>query len=466
MSAVSPLAGAGAESPLAPTAAAPDVPLGVRITWGIGSLGTISYLNTVSALVLVYLTTVMKVPPDVAGYLVFSARIIDAFSDPVMGRITDRTRSRWGRRRPWLLVGAFVCGLGLPLVYSQHEMALGASHPVELAFIVLVAYSLGFTIFNVPYLTMPVEMTSDRMQRLSIMGYRSVFMMLGSVLGSAGGPALVEKLGRDADAYQTLGFVAGAVVCIVMLVTFLGTGSAHAEAHDESSHRMPLWQQLRAVLDNRPFMAMVGIKVLQFVALSASSATMAFFVVMVLKRDFSLMSVLAVATIGSTVAFIPFFRWVGKYVTKRTGLAIGIAGEIVATLTWLMATPDDSYAFFVARGVLAGIFSSAILLFGQAMWLDTIDYDRQRTGLRREGLYTSVYVFIERLGYSLGAPLLGALLAAMNFDSKLPLEKQPPSAELAVMLSLVAIPSLAYGLGLVFLWFYRLPEKIGDRERI
>ncbi len=89
-----------------------------------------------------------------------------------------------------------------------------------------------------------------------------------------------------------------------------------------------------------------------------------------------------------------------------------------------------------------------------------------RTGLRREGVYTSVYVFIERLGYSLGAPLLGMLLAAMNFDSKLPLEQQPPSAELAVMLSLVAIPSIAYGLGLVFLWFYRLPENIGGQRRV
>ena len=74
-------------------------------------------------------------------------------------------------------------------------------------------------------------------------------------------------------------------------------------------------------------------------------------------------------------------------------------------------------------------------------------------------------MFIERLGYSLGAPLLGFLLAAMHFDSKLPLEQQPPSAELAVMLSLVAIPSLAYGLGLVFLWFYRLPERVGEQDR-
>lgn len=463
LSAVSPAVASGAA--LLPAEVAPEVSFRVRLTWGIGSLGTITYLNIVTALVLVYLTTVMHIPAGLAGVIVSAARIIDAFSDPLMGRITDRTRSRWGRRRPYLLLGAFFCGLGLPLVYSQHVMGF-SNQPALLAFVVLVIYSIGFTIFNVPYLTMPVEMTRDRVQRLSVMSYRSVFMMLGSVAGSSGGPWLVGKLGRDADAFQTLGYVGGAFVFVAMLITFLGTRTAHAEQIDEMAARAPFPEQMRAVLENRPFMAMVGIKVLQFLALSAGGGTTAFFVVMVLKRDLSLMAILAISTVGSTLAFIPFFRWIGQYMTKRTGLAIGIIGEIVATLTWLLATPEDSTVFFVLRGVLAGIFSSAILLYGQAMWLDTIDYDRERTGKRREGVYTSVYVFIERLGYSLGPLFVGTLLQLMNFDSKLPLEKQPPSAGVAVMLSLVAIPSLAYGLALVFLRFYRLPERIGDRDRV
>lgn len=432
----------------------------VRFSWGLGSFGTIAYLNVVTALVLVYLTTVIKIEPGIAGLLVFVARFVDALSDPLMGWITDRTRSRWGRRRPYLLLGAFVCAFSLPLVYSLHHL-VGTHNAPYVALLVLVIYSLGFTIFNVPYLTMPVEMTQDRMQRLGIMGYRSVFMMFGSVAGSALAPLIVEKLGRqDPNSYQTLGAIYGALVFLVMMTTFLGTRTAGMAPIDEAAARVPMREQLRAVLDNRPFMMMVGIKVLQFLALSAGGATTAFFVVMVLKRDFSLMSQLAVATIASTVIFIPVFRWLGRFITKRVGLAIGIVGEIIATLSWLLATPEDSVAFFIARGILGGIFSSAILLFSQAMWLDTIDHDRERTGLRREGLYTSIYVFIERLGYSLGPLLLGELLQLMNFDKNLPLEQQPPSAELAVILSLVGIPSLAYAAGLVFLWFYKLPERV------
>ncbi len=100
------------------------------------------------------------------------------------------------------------------------------------------------------------------------------------------------------------------------------------------------------------------------------------------------------------------------------------------------------------------------------MWLDTIDYDQQRTGLRREGMYTSVYVFVERLGYSLGPLILGFLLSAMGFNKELALEDQPESAQLAVYIGLVWIPAGVYALGYVLLWFYRLPERVGHEFRI
>lgn len=452
--------------PIAPDEAlARPIPLRIRFSWGLGSLGTIGYINAVSVLVMVYLTTVMKIEPAAAGTMVAAARLVDAFSDPLMGWMTDRTRSRWGRRRPWLLLGSFVCGLGMPLVFSTHVVGTGSGMTL-VTMAALIVYSLGFTIFNVPYLTMPVEMTRDRLQRLDLMSFRSVFMMLGAVAGSTGAPLLVQKLGRDADAFMTLGLVAGVGVFVVMIVTFLGTSGVHAEAEEVPLARVSVLDQMRAVLDNRPFMTMVGIKLLQFVALSAERTTSAFFVVMVLKRDFSLLAQLGIATLVSTLVFIPFFRWVGQHVTKRLGLAIGIVGEVLATLSWIYATPEDSEIFFIARGVMSGIFGSAILLFSQAMWLDTIDYDRDRSGLRREGLYTSLYVFIERLGYSFGALFLGFLLQWMNFDKDLPLEQQPASAEFAVMVSQVAIPVAAYGLALGFLWFYRLPERVGGTVRV
>jgi Na+/melibiose symporter-like transporter len=112
-----------------------------------------------------------------------------------------------------------------------------------------------------------------------------------------------------------------------------------------------------------------------------------------------------------------------------------------------------------------GLFSSAILLFGQAVLIDAVDYDRLRTGQQRAGLFTSVYVFVERLGYSLGPVLLGGLLAAMHFDKTKPLDQQPASASTAVILSMVAIPAITFGVSMLLLWHYDLTERRLDELR-
>ena len=439
------------------------IPFKARFFWGLGSLGTISYLNVVTALVMVYLTGIVRLDASVAGMLVFAARIVDAFSDPAMGWITDHTRTRWGRRRPYLLLGAVVCAASLPLVYSIHELPV-VINPAVLTLLVLIIYSLGFTIFNVPYLTMPVEMTSDRMQRFSVMSYRVVFMMTGALIGNAGAPLVVEKLGKDGDAYQSLGIMAGIFVGAVMFATFLGTRGTRASVPSEI--RLSLRQQIRTVIDNRPFLLLIGVKTLQFFAIASSASTAAFFVTVVLKQSFTLLAVLGTASTATIVCSVPFWRWAGRFMTKRRGFMIGVVGEVIATLSWLLATPERSFEFFIARGILTGFFSSAILLYSQAMWLDTIDYDQQRTGLKREGMYTSVYVFVERLGYSLGPLVLGFLLSGMGFDKNLPLEQQPESANLAVYIGLVWIPAAVYSIGFALLWCYQLPEKVGDRIRI
>ena len=447
------------------------MPFHQRLTWGFGSLGTIAYLNVVTALAQFYLTLVLKMDPVLAGWLIFAARLVDAFSDPLMGWVTDHTRSRWGRRRPYLLLGAVVCGSSLPVVFSLHEISAGLPPSIMPVMAVLIVYSLGFTLFNVPYLTIPVEMTTDRMQRLSLMSYRSVFMMVGSVLGTAGAPELIERLGgnMNPEAYQRMGLIFGALVLVVMLVTFRGTRGAHAEPAGQQP-RLSLRRQVMMVLQNRPFVLLIGAKCTQFIALAVAGGTIAFLFSVVLQQPFTLIKYLAIPTIVTIVVAIPVWRRFGHSITKRRGVLIGAAGETLASLTWLLVNPDWSreavIMFLVARGIFAGVFASAILLYSQAMWLDTIDHDQRRTGLRREGLYTSVYVFVERLGYSVGPLILGFILKATGFNQELEPADQPASAASAIMFTMAAIPALAQICMMFFVWRYKLPEIIGGKSKI
>jgi len=447
------------------------VPCAQRLAGRAGSLASRSYLIVFTALALYYLTVVLKMDPGLAGWLITLARLIDAFSDPLMGWITDHTRTSWGRRRPYLLLGAVICGASLPAVFSMHSL-FGSLPPAWGAvMVVLVIYSLGFTVFNVPYLTIPVEMTRNRIQRLSLMSYRSAFMMVGAMLGAAGAPAMVEWLGGDthAGAYQSMGLMFGGLVLVFMLIPFFGTRGAYA-APLEAQPALSLRHQVRTVWANRPFVLLIGAKCTQFVALAVTGGTTVFMFTVVLKQPFTLLPWLALATTLTILAGIPFWKWCGQFITKRRGVLIGAAGEALASLTWLLASPEWSrealIAFLVARGIISGIFGSAILLYSQAMWLDTIDHDQERTGLRREGLYTSVYVFVERLGYSAGPLLVGLLLKASGFDAELAPENQPASAATAVLICMAAIPAIAQLGMLFFVWLYRLPEIIDGKTRI
>ncbi len=454
-----------------PEATTRTVPFFQRLTWGVGSLGTIMYLNVFTALILYYLTVVLKMDPKLAGSLVFAARLVDAFSDPIMGWVTDHTRSRWGRRRPYLLLGAVVCGCSLPAVFSLHALVGDLPSGVVAVMAVLIVYSLGFTLFNVPYLTIPVEMTTERLQRLSLMSYRSAFMMVGAMLGTAGAPALIEYLGGDTDpaAYQSMGLMFGGLVLLAMLIAFRGTRGAYA-APAEKQPKLSVWRQVDTLLQNGPFLLLIGAKCTQFIALAVTGGTIVFLFTVVLKQPWTLISAFALASTATIIAAIPFWKWCGMFITKRRGVLIGAGGEALASLTWLLISPDWSretlIAFLVARGVIAGVFGSAILLYSQAMWLDTIDYDQRRTRLRREGLYTSVYVFVERLGYSVGPLLVGLILGVFGFDPDLAPENQPASAATAIMICMVAIPFLAQVCMMLFVWFYRLPEVIHGKTKI
>jgi GPH family glycoside/pentoside/hexuronide:cation symporter len=427
-----------------------------RICWGMGSMATITYLNTVTALVMVYLLSVLKIHPAVAGALVTGARVFDALTDPAMGWLSDHTETRWGRRRPWLAVGAVICGLALPALYSL-PTDLALSERIVFVGVALVFYSVAFTIFNVPYMTMPIEMSTDNQERITVMSLRVAFMVTGTFIGSSGAPYLLETFGRDAAGFSRLGWTIGAFVFVTMMITFLGTHGVRATRR--VAHAAPLRDQLRTALSNRPFNLLLGVKVLQFIGIAANSGTLPFVVTVLMKRDFKLLLPYGLTQLACTLISLLFWRRVAQRMEKRRGFTIGVIGLVCVSLTWLFSGPAEPNVVFLTRAALHAFFGAAILLFGQAILLDAIDYDYRRTGLRREGSFTSVYVFVERLGYSIGPVLLGLLFSALEFDKNLKLEQQPAGASTAVMISICIIPALAFASSLLLLHRYDLTES-------
>ncbi|MEQ8514181.1 MAG: MFS transporter, partial [Chromatocurvus sp.] len=249
----------------------------IKVAWGAGALGVSVLMNSVSFLVMFYMVGVLHIEPALAGTLIFATKLLDVVSDPVVGIWSDRISSRIGRRRPFLIPGAILSAIALALIFTTPVFETQAFTATYI-FCALLIYTIGYTVFNVPYMAMPAEMTDSYHERSSIHAYRVVFVTMGSFLASSVAPWTLETLGKtEWSSYATLGVCGAIIVFASMFVSFLGTGRAR---HLPSGAAIPdIRADLKAALTNGYFLRLAGVKACQLLGVAASSAAMVFFIV-------------------------------------------------------------------------------------------------------------------------------------------------------------------------------------------
>lgn len=430
--------------------------------WGLGSFATSTMLNGVAVVLLYFLVNFVKVEPVIAGALLFGAKMFDVFTDPPMGIISDRTRSKFGRRRPYMLGASFFCGLAFALLFNIPEASVTYTYIYIGSGLAL--YALAYTAFQVPYMAMPAEMTDDYHQRTKIMSWRVIFMTFGNIAGFAGVPALVSVLGEGRESYGTMGLVVGAVITVAMFTCFLATGGARQT--QATPERIDFKRHLTMLGQNRPLLILIGTKIAIYVGLSSNIAVALFFISSVLKMGPAQLGLYAGVSALTTIVFMPVCAWAAKKVGKKRAYVISLIGFCCGLLTWLLATPEESMVLFAARGFVIGMFGAGAHLYGQSMLIDTFAWDYKLSGVRREGVLSASFSFVEKSCMAFGPLIVGVLLSSMGFDKNLsPSADQSASAVQAMYLGFVWIPILCQIISIALLKFYNLDEKaLGAEE--
>jgi GPH family glycoside/pentoside/hexuronide:cation symporter len=428
--------------------------------WSLGTLAMSTLLNTQTALLMAYLINVLGIGPAVAGSLMFISKIYDGVTDPMMGVISDKTQSRWGRRRPYLLVGGVLCAASVVAMFSIPQLNGVMLYAWVLGVLLLAA--TAYTIFNVPYLSMPAEMVSDRYERSKLMSYRVAWISIGTFVGIALAPRLIvyarDGLGwNEADAYHFMSLVAGGIILVASVACFKMTGQAPAT--ERSSKRMPLIEQAKFALDNKPFLMLLGIKYLGLYALSATVATNIFFVRQVMQQSEAIMLWYGLAyMVGSLCAIAPWVLASKRFGKTRT-LALSAGLAALANLTWFLSGPSEPISIYMLRAFVLAACNGGMLLMGQSLLPDVMEYDYQRTGLRREGLFAGLYSFIEKLAFATAPLTLGILLSQMGFVQGLPRgATQPESALLAITIAIAVIPAITNTLKIILALNLKIPS--------
>jgi GPH family glycoside/pentoside/hexuronide:cation symporter len=422
--------------------------------WGVGTLGAALLLNSFAALQLYYLTSVLAVPIATASLLLFVAKLWDWVANPLMGLISDRTSSRWGRRRPYLVLGGVVSALGLIAYFTSALTPVGDS--LLLITLSLAVVGTGYTIFNVPYMAMPSELEEDYKARTRMFRWRVLFIGIGTVLGT-GAQRLAEILGGGAEGYARMSLFVAAGVFIFMALPFLGTAGGRQLTVER--HSMPLWQQVRTGLANRPFLALLGAKFTQLFGLFTITAMTIFVIRYVLDKENPgawMLYYTVIAFIVQTLT-IPVWTRVTEVLEKRQTYMLSTLILALVSLSWLLASAQEPFWVFALRAAFKGFALSGILLMGQSMLPDTIEYDYRMHGVRREGVFAGLYSIVEKVAASFAPTLLGLGYAWFGFQSAA--DVQTVEALDGIRYSAALLPALYFGLSLIPIYFYRLTEQ-------
>jgi glycoside/pentoside/hexuronide:cation symporter, GPH family len=429
---------------------AEKLPLITKLMYGVGDAGINMADTMVGLLFAIFLTDVVGLRPALAALAVFIGRSSDYINDPIIGYISDRTRTRWGRRRPFLLWGAlpFVLAYILLWWHPPFESQVWLAIYYGVAFIL---YDTTATILYMPYFALTPELTSDYDERTTLTTYRMAFSILGGMIAFVVPLAIIGSM-TPANAGRVLAVGAGlAFISILpMLVVFFGT-SERTEFQQQEQPKLK--DSILAAFKNRPFLFALGIFMLTYAALDIVQSTLLYF----LKHQMHLeaqgdliFGLLFVAALLS----LPFWNWAARHWDKQKAYIGGMVFLGLMVIGLGIIRPEWGLPATLVLSASAGIGVGAIQVLTWAMIPDTVEWDELHTGQRHEGMYYSLVTLGRKIAASLALPLVLLVLDWTGYAAAA--ETQPASAILGIRLLIGPIPAVFLGAGIIFALFYPL----------
>ena len=418
------------------------IPQGIRVSWGAGALGVALLMNAIGILALFYMVNVLGMEPALAGSLIFLTKLLDVVSDPVVGSWSDRIKSPAGRRRPFLLAGAFVSACAFVLIFTTPIFAQQWMTATYI-FTALLVYTFGYTLFNVPYMAMPAEMTDSYHERSAIHGYRMVFIASGIFLAISVPPLIQERFGHESwTTYAVVGAGGGVIILASMLTTYFGT--AGARFTNAGVERINVFRQFSPILKNPHFLKLIGVKASQLLGIAASQAAIIFFVVHYLRLPLTILFWYGAVFTAMSIVGTPILVAISKRIGKRETYLLAALCYVITTSSWMLAGPGEPLPAILARAAIIAIAGSGNI---------AIDYDTRRTGDSPRTLPSTAFVHI-----------IGFAMQFAGFDRDLPDEAlQTPEVGKALLLGVSYIPTAMGLLAMFILTRYRLTKAELER---
>lgn len=426
-----------------------------RFSYGCGDFGCNIIYTAMSVYLMFYYTDYAGVSSAAVGVIMLISRVFDGVSDIVMGVIVDRTKSRFGKARPWLLRMCIPFAVSGVLLFS---VPTGWSSAAKLVY-VFVTYNLVstvvYTAINVPYSALNALMTQDPYERSVLSIFRNLLATAGTLAINTFTLPLVELFGNTASAWTKAFVVLGAVSVIAFLINFFGTKERVRPAvKDGEVKDVPFTKGVKALFQNKYWIMMTGMLALFFMMYSVNGGATVFYAKDILGDKNLVTTINGIFNIVQIVSMF-FIAMLVKRFGKRNVFALGLVFDIVGML--VLNYSSGAMSLIVVSSVIRGIGNAC---GGATMWAmvsDTIDYGEWKTGYRTEGLVNSACSFGYKIGNGIGSALLGLILELGGYVGEAAV--QTAQALFSIEICFVWIPIVVYVCGLIIMKFWRLDKE-------
>jgi GPH family glycoside/pentoside/hexuronide:cation symporter len=430
--------------------------LGVKLQYGLADLGFALITSAMQFFLLFYYTDVAGINPALAGAALMVGKLTwDALNDPLFGYWSDRTRSRFGRRRIYMLIGAVPLGIAAWVMFSLPKGLSGA----PAFFAVLLSFWLVdtfHTMTTTPYYALTPELTRDYNERASLTSIRMVFSVFGYILGAALTTILAGIFQSTGLNLQQAWSATGAVFGVVALTTTLITTFSVKENPELAGEpsKLPPIKAVFTSFKNKPFIILMIAFILSSFSFTILTALVPYFIQYQLDMGDQVSFVLLVMLVMIGIFLIPA-KIVSDKINKGPSYALGLFIASVAVITSFFFPHGPTPLIYVVAAV-AGLGFSAQWVFPWSMLPDVVEYDEKMTGERREGIYYGLWAFLTKFTSALGIAVSGWALGLFGY---VPNVEQTAHALFGIRLFFSVVPSLVILVSLPFLIWYPITRQ-------
>lgn len=437
-----------------------------KVGYGVGDTASNIFFQTFILYITLFYTDVFGITAKAVGTMFLVTKIWDAVNDPIMGVIADRTNTRWGKFRPYLLWFAIPMGVLGVLTFTTPE--LSSTGKLIYAYISYTLLMMAYTAINVPYSAIMGVMTSDSNERTVVSSFRFVSAFVGQLIVQFSVLRLVDIFGKTTEArgWQWAMGILSALAVVLFFITFASTKE---RVQPPKGQKTPFKQDFHDLLSNIPWLLVGSATVFQLIYICMRGGAIVYYFkyfvqdqqITLFRKEYAftyagLTSSFLMAGTVMTITGVVLTPYISKLIGKSLAYAgfLGLAG--ITTGLFYFLGPKDIILMFVLQ-LITSFAVGPVSVLQWAIYTDTADYSEWKTGRRATGLVMSASLFALKLGIALGVSALAWILAGYGFE---PNQDQTSKGLLGIRMVISVYPAIFAMIGMVLMFFYPLKKHM------